>query len=328
VVLNGDDSEAEFIFDEDVETGTGYTINDFVLLLDEDGDGDDDPVRITADVLEEIDDETVTVSFTEDAFNDDDEEDNVVRAIVPANTVQDVEGDSRHNLDQSLELNEDTNSPTLTGVEIDAEDDEAVFKFSEQVDLQVGATHTKFDLYDALGTPIVGTGATAEDNEVTVSYADDTFEDDDVVLAVVEDDAVVDDDDATLENEGPQSLALDAATFAAGSTIGPDLEGATLGEDLDSFGEVQGLELRLDFDEDLDDDDITESSFTGYEVDGDSNGSIIASGDCDIDSDDDSVVVCTIDEDEAEDIVVVVLEQNAVTDGTTGNYPVAVGLES
>lgn len=330
VVLDGDDQEATFTFDEDVDTA-GFSAGNFHLLVDTDGDDDTDPTLVDGTALNSIDDDEVVIEFGA-GLADEDAEDEIVRAIVEAGEVQDSEGDGDTNLVQSVELNEDTQAPTLERVEIDAAEDEAVWVFSEDITL-VGADLNDFVLHTALGDEIKSDDVTidagdVDDNELTLSYADDTFEDDVIVAATLEtDDVAVNAGDPTAGNT-LQSLPMDAGSFAAGETTGPDLEASSLAEDLDSFGEVQGLELTLDFDEDVDDDDVTESLFTGYEDDGDSNGSIIASGDCDNSDDDDSVIVCTIDEDEAEDILVILLEQDAVTDGATGNYPVAVGLES
>lgn len=331
VELDGDDQEATFTFDEDVDTAAGFSAGDFHLLVDTDGDDDTDPTLVDGTALNSIDDDEVVIEFGA-GLVDEDAEDEIVRAIVEAGEVQDSEGDGDTNLVQSVELNEDTQAPTLERVEIDAEEDEAVWVFSEDITL-AGADLNDFVLHTALGGEIKSDDATidnsdVDNNELTLTYADDSFEDDDVVLATLEsEDVAANADDATAGNT-LQSLPMEPGSFAAGETTGPDLEASSLAEDLDSFGEVQGLELTLDFDEDVDDDDVTESLFTGYEDDGDSNGSIIASGDCDNSDDDDSVIVCTIDEDEAEDILVIVLEQDAVTDGATGNYPVAVGLES
>lgn len=329
VNLDGDDQEVEYVFDEDIETDVvTFAVTDFILIVDPDGDGETDPQRLTADSYT-VDDDTVTASFTDATddvyFGEEEDEDDVVRAIVLENTVQDAEAEEDNNLDQSMEMNEDTNTPTLEDVSIDAEEDEVTFSFSE--DISADPTASNFVLYDAKGNTVgTPTFSSRDNNEVILSYAEDTFDDEEVVLAVVEDAAVTDDETDT--NEGPQSFAVDGGTFAAGETIAPDLESSSLAEDLDSFGEVQGLELTLDFDEDVDDDDIDESGFTGYEADGTDNTSIIASGDCDVDDEDESIVVCTIDEDEAEDIVVVVIEASAVEDeDNNGNYPVAVGLE-
>jgi len=311
VDLDAADNTATFTFDEEVDTDVAAS-GDFVLV-DEDGVEYDvfNPAAITVN----DDGDEVTVTFTED-FTDEDE---IVRAYVKEDAVTSEE-DGQSNAPQSFDLDGDPEgTPRLLSATVelgnedddddDNDDDTIVYRFSEAVD--PGAAG---DFFAVLGDGTVVEGDTvdtadSENSRVEIEYTDGEL-DETIVRAGVQAGAVTEETGAR-PNVGIQTVPVDADTFEAGRTTAPDPLSITIEEDTDSFGNVDGWIVTIDFDEVVDafDDSLT----AVYEADGDESSEDFFS-DCDIDNDDESLVVCNVDEGDTDDVAAIALQNGAAED--------------
>jgi hypothetical protein len=151
------------------------------------------------------------------------------------------------------------------------------------------------------------------DRSVIATFATDAIDNKFLVGAQVSEDAGVLEEDAVLSNlndEVQYSTAPDL--FDDGETTGPQLIGATLTTDTNVFGEFTSYVATFTFDADLDDDVALAGDLKYWFQDGED---VLNDTFDDCDFDDDTLVVCEIDDEDSEvaDAVLFSIEYGTVT---------------
>ena len=321
VELDADDETITITFDEAVDTDN-LDSGDVGIV---DGDGDTQSTFTESAITINEDRDEVTIILT-DAGGIDDEDDFGRLFIEDDSVTGDDSGNG--NARQSFDLGGDEEDlPRLISASVelgdetddddDNDDDTVVYRFSEAVDGDTD-NNTATNFFAVLADGSTQFGNTGDDSDtdgtrIEIEFADGEL-DESVVRVGVLDGAAGEEDTPANDNIGLQTVGVDGADLAAGETLAPDVESITVEEDMDSFGNVDGYIINIQFDEVVDDFDDTDG--VAYEVDGDESDEDLFA-DCSIDDDDESLVTCEVDQDDTDDVVAIALQRGAATDDDT-----------
>jgi putative cell wall-binding protein len=274
--------EAAFVFDQPVETATpDVDAGSFYLFTPDNHEVEDGDVsqlenpayQGTDGPGPQVDGDAITVRFPNqdgEAFDDEDSAqtviDNLARAYVEAGTVHHVDFADFGNPHETVDLGEDVNAPSLTGIEPNPADDEVVYTFDENVQLnEEGEEEFQFAVSFADAEVETSTAATADGDQVTAEFDPDDVPDavnELVTGGYVPEGTVLGENalglpDPTAENAWHQ-LGVDDPGFADGEIASPHLTDVTIevGEtstDPETGEQVIGsYDVTWSFDESLD----------------------------------------------------------------------------
>ncbi|MDA0162596.1 hypothetical protein OM076_20145 [Solirubrobacter ginsenosidimutans] len=296
VKLSKNLNRAQFIFDENLEKGSGNA-GDFGFYSKAGG-------YHTGSNVVSVYNKTVTVSF-----NTNDQVDTAQRFVVTGGAIQDASGTANVLGTTSGR----TDAADLTSVSRDSSDTEYTYKFDENVD---NLSASDFLLYTNDGTEIQADDITTDGDEVHASFSRD-IEDypKDIVLAAINSS----DDSANGDNTSDSSDG-DTPTIGAVSVRSSNVtrSGRTTGPDLVSVSKnADDRRITLTFDEKLDDGDNTTDASGIYLATSD-NRLVEADRILSIDN---KKVYVKADKTDIKSLVGVVIESGAVSDEAGNDNP-------
>jgi hypothetical protein len=287
----------------------GTTVNERIQAVDVSGGGNTDaPDLVSVEV----------------ASDNEDLEDN--QALFVFDEVVDTVGDSAGSFDLVYShcdpalIDSDSNPATDNSL------NDLITAFGGETQSGVGFDDTEVEIGGACvipGTAIAGgAGSTLDDDEdavddfgtraVLVTFGTDLIDNQFLVAAQVDDDAGVTDADGNANANDEVQYGTAPDLFEDGFTAGPQLIGVTSATDTNVFGDFTSYQITFTFDKDIDEDVALVDGFSFFTNNGeDVEDEAFDIADCEVDGD--TMVVCTIDDEESEIVNAVVVSVDAVT---------------